>query len=112
MLTGRLPYGTRVPKSRTRAAQRKLMYDPVRNEERLIPAWVDEAIAKAVHPDPGKRYEELSEFVYDLHHPNQAFLKKARPPLMERSPVVFWKAVSFLLAIALVIALSRHSAIT
>lgn len=112
MLTGKLPYGTQVPKSRTRAAQRKLLYDSVRNEERLIPAWVDEAIAKAVHPDPNKRYEELSEFVYDLHHPNQAFLKKTRPPLMERNPVVFWKTVSFLLLVALIIALSKHPAIT
>jgi len=112
MLTGKLPYGTRVSRSRTRAAQRKLRYASARTGERPIPAWVDEAIAKAVHPDPLKRYEELSEFVYDLHHPNQAFLKKTRPPLMERNPVVFWKTVSFLLAVALIVVLSRHPAIT
>ncbi len=107
MLTGSLPYGTRVPKSRTKAAQRKLRYASVRTEERLIPAWVDEAIAKAVQPDPYKRYEELSEFVYDLHHPNQTFLSKSRPPLMERNPLVFWKAVSFLLAVSLIVVLSK-----
>ena len=111
MLTGRLPYGTRVPKSRTRAAQRKLDYVSVRDEKRLIPAWVDEAIRKAVHPDPCQRYGELSEFVYDLHHPNREFLRNTRPPLMERNPVVFWKTVSFLLAVALVVALCRHPAV-
>ena len=26
---------------------------------------------KAVHPDPYQRYEELSEFVFDLRHPNK-----------------------------------------
>ena len=94
MLTGRLPYGTQVPKCRTRAAQRRLGYASARNEKRLIPAWVDEAIRKAVHPDPCKRYGELSEFVHDLQHPNPAFLRKTRPPLMERNPVVFWKKTS------------------
>ncbi len=111
MLTGKLPYGTRVSRSRTRAAQRKLRYEPARTEARPIPAWVDEAIAKAVHPDPVRRYEELSEFIYDLHHPNPAFLKKTRPPLMERNPLVFWKTVSFLLAVALIASLSKHAAI-
>jgi serine/threonine protein kinase len=111
MLTGRLPYGTRVPKSRTRAEQRKLKYASAQTEQRPIPVWVDAAIAKALHPNPYKRYEELSEFIYDLHHPNQAFLKKSRPPLMERNPVVFWKTVSLLLAVALVLVLSRHPGI-
>jgi serine/threonine protein phosphatase PrpC len=111
MLTGRLPYGTRVPGIRTRAAQRKLNYVSVQDEKRLIPAWVDEAIRKAVHPDPCQRYGELSEFVYDLHHPNQEFLRKTRPPLMERNPVVFWKSVSLLLAAALIVALRRLHAL-
>jgi len=75
MLTGVLPYGPRVARSRTLAAQRKLDYTSARTVERPIPVWVDEAIRKAVHPDPLKRYEELSEFIYDLHHPNKAFLK-------------------------------------
>ena len=106
MLSGRLPYGAEVPKTRTRAAQRKLEYRSVLHEEREIPAWVDDAIRKAVDPDPARRYEELSEFVYDLHHPNQAFLNKTRPPLIERHPVMFWKVVSFILAVALLVVLA------
>ncbi|MDE2440046.1 MAG: bifunctional protein-serine/threonine kinase/phosphatase, partial [Betaproteobacteria bacterium] len=66
MLSGGFPYGTQVPKSRTKAAQKKLAYQSVLNEEREIPAWVDDAIRKAVHPDPFARYEELSEFIFDL----------------------------------------------
>jgi serine/threonine protein kinase len=111
MLTGRLPYGTDVAKSRTKAAQRKLRYQSVLDDTREIPAWIDEAIRKAVHPTPQKRYEDLSEFVFDLHHPNSAFLSKTRPPLIERHPVVFWKSVSFFLSIALLILLGMQSTI-
>ena len=103
MLCGKLPYGAAVPRTRTRAAQKKLQYDSLLTEESEIPAWVDDAIRKAVEPDPNDRYAELSEFVYDLHHPNQAFLNKTRPPLIERYPVMFWKVVSFVLLIAVVV---------
>ncbi len=103
MLSGGFPYGTQVPKSRTKAAQKKLAYKTVLNEEREIPAWVDDAIRKAVQPDPLARYEELSEFIYDLHHPNKEFLNKTKPPLIERNPVIFWKSVSFLLMLAVIV---------
>ena len=99
-------------KNLTRAAQRKLNYVSARDEKRLVPVWVDETIRKAVHPDPYQRYGELSEFVYDLHHPNPSFLRKTRPPLLERNPVVFWKLVSLFLAVALIVVLSRHPAVT
>ena len=102
MLSGRLPYGADVARARTKAAQKKLAYKTVLNEEREIPAWVDDAMRKAVEPDPFERYEELSEFVYDLHHPNNAFLNKTRPPLIERNPVIFWKSISLVLFLALV----------
>jgi serine/threonine protein kinase len=103
MLSGKLPYGVEVAKSRTKAAQKKLAYQSVLNEEREIPAWVDDAIRKAVEPDPFARYEELSEFVFDLHHPNQEFLNKTRPPLIDRNPVIFWKSVSFVLLLAVIV---------
>jgi len=99
MLSGRLPYSMEVPKARTKAAQLKLAYTSVLDDEREIPMWVDEAIRKAVHPDPFKRYEELSSFVYNLRHPNQAFLNKTQAPLIEREPVLFWKSVSLMLAL-------------
>ncbi len=109
MLTGKLPYGAEVAKARTKAAQGKLKYDAARNHDRDIPAWIDEAIGKAVHPNPHRRYEELSEFVFDLYHPNQAFLSKTRAPLIERNPVVFWKSVSFILLIIIIMLLSFKS---
>jgi serine/threonine protein kinase len=107
MLSGRLPYGAEVAKSKTRAAQRQLIYDSVLDDQREIPAWFDPAPRKATHPDPNKRYEELSEFVYDLRHPNKASLSKTRAPLIERNPVAFWKGVSLILVIVIAILLMK-----
>lgn len=105
MLTGRLPYGTKVSRIRTMSDLRKLRYAPVLDEERAIPLWIDDVLKRAVQADPAKRYAELSEFVFDLRHPNTDFLRKARPPLMERNPLSFWKGLCALLALAVVILL-------
>jgi hypothetical protein len=107
MLTGKLPFGAQVARTRTKAAQNKLKYQSLLDHEREIPVWIDEVIRKTAHPNPYKRYEELSEFLYDLRHPNKAFLNKIRPPLMERYPMMFWKSVSFILAVIVAILLSR-----
>ena len=50
MLSGKLPNGAEVAKSRTKAAEKKLAYRTVLNEERGIPAWVDDASAKPSPP--------------------------------------------------------------
>jgi serine/threonine protein kinase len=103
MLTGRLPYGTRIASGRTRADQKKLSYCCARIHDREIPAWVDDAIQKAVHIEPQKRYHDALEFVFDLHHPNKEFIRKNRPPLLEHDPVKFWKGVSCALLLTLLL---------
>jgi len=105
MMTGKLPYGTQIAKATTKAAQKKLKYSAISDDNRKIPLWIDETLRKTVHPDPYKRYGELSEFLFDLRHPNKKFLNKTRPPLMERDPVIFWKSVSLILTIIIAILL-------
>ena len=107
MLSGRLPYGADVSRARTSAAQKRLCYQPLRHAQRDIPAWIDEVLGKALHPDPARRYAELSEFVFELRQPNPAFLSRARPPLLERNPLLFWKGLSLLLAGTVVALLLR-----
>jgi serine/threonine protein phosphatase PrpC len=106
MLTGRLPYGAQVARTRTKAQQKKLRYKTVLNDNRDIPAWVDGALKKAVHPDPYQRYDELSEFVFDLRHPNKKFVGSAAKPLIERDPLLFWKCLSAILFAALMVVLA------
>ncbi|MCX7156499.1 MAG: bifunctional protein-serine/threonine kinase/phosphatase [Rhodocyclales bacterium] len=108
MLTGRFPYGVEVAKCRTRAEQNKLKYASALSGGREIPVWVDGALKRAAHLNPEKRYEELSEFIYDLRHPNRAYQTTKRPPLMERNPLMFWKSLSLVLAILLMLLLSTH----
>jgi serine/threonine protein phosphatase PrpC/ribosomal protein L39E len=110
MLTGRLPYGAQVAKAKTRAQQRKLRYRSALDDNREIPAWIDGALRKAVHADPSQRYSELSEFLFDLRHPNTKFVGTAVAPLMERNPLLFWKALAALLfaaVLALIFLLSQ-----
>ena len=107
LLSGRLPYGAHVARSTTPAAQKKLKYTSIQREDVAIPLWIDAALKRALHPNPNERYETLSEFVYDLRHPNRAFLNKTRPPLIERDPVLFWKGLSFMLMGVIVFLLSQ-----
>lgn len=108
MLTGRLPYGLQLTRVRQPGDLRRLVYEPARLREPRVPVWVDGAIEKAVSLDPHKRHDEVSEFAWDLRHPNPAFLHRRQPPLVERHPVAFWKGVSFVLLVLLLIVLAVH----
>ncbi|OCH16085.1 hypothetical protein A6E05_17715 [Aliivibrio sp. 1S165] len=69
-----------------------------------IPVWVDEAIKKACHALPSQRYLHMSEFMADLNTPNAQLLRnKQDQPLMERDPILFWKGVSIVLGIMVLI---------
>ncbi len=98
MLTGNLPYGPHAARARSRSQQKKLKYKSAIDENRETPAWLDGALRRAVQIDPYKRYEELSEFVFDIRYPNAKYLDPAFTPLMERNPLLFWQGLSFILA--------------
>ena len=101
MLTGRLPYGTKVAQARTKALQRKLKYAAAHRYNDDIPPWIDRTLQRAVHPDPQKRYEAMSELVYDLRHPKDEYLRSGQVPILERNPLLFWQSVCFVLAVSL-----------
>jgi len=83
LLTGELPYG------QMGKTHHKLNYISACHYNPTLPIWVDCALKKAVHPNPTRRYESLSEFLYDLSHPTPF-------PLRERNPIAFWKRTSFI----------------
>lgn len=108
LLTGELPYGPRVAAANTRAAQRKLRYVPVVERNPQVPDWVDAAIARAVAIDPAQRYAELSEFTYDLAHPNPSLCAPDPRPLMVRRPERLWQAVSLVLSAVIALLIWRE----
>jgi len=77
------------------------------HDDREIAAWIDDVLKKALHVNPFKRYQKLSEFVFDLCQPKKIFLNRARPLLVERDSVLFWKSTSFILAFILIVLLTK-----
>jgi serine/threonine protein phosphatase PrpC len=101
MLCGKLPYR----KELTRRNLNRLKYTPTGECNINIPSWIDGALRKAVSINPGRRHALLSEFIYDLSHPNPDYSRKERPPLMERNPVAFWRGLSVFFFITTIAAL-------
>ena len=106
MLTGKLPYGAAVAQARTRSQFNKLVYRPASHRDREMPVWIDGTLERAVHPNPAKRYDSLSEFLADLRHPNPNYLSTSSTPLIERNPLLFWKSTTIALALAVVLLLA------
>jgi serine/threonine protein kinase len=109
MLTGELPFGAEVAKTRTVLAQRNLRYNCALADDREVPSWIDAVLRKAVNPNPEKRYQELSEFVFDLHQPNAEFVNRRRAPFLERNPLLFWKLLSLSLALVCLALIAGYS---
>ena len=101
LLTGALPYGLAASRVRTPSDLRRLHYQPVRHHRPELPDWLDAVLHKALHPDPAKRQEAVSEFVHDLAAPGAQFHRYRIPPLIERHPVLFWQVATAALAVVL-----------
>jgi serine/threonine protein phosphatase PrpC len=109
MLTGNLPYGSQIARARTKSQFNKLRYISATGDDRSIPIWIDGALRRSVDPDPGKRYASLSEYIFDLRHPNPKYLNPSARPLMERNPLLFWKSTALILVVIIILLLaSQH----
>ncbi|MES3003907.1 MAG: protein kinase [Pseudomonadota bacterium] len=103
MLTGRLPYDVEMARERSAAAQRRMRYKSLAFLRPDVPAWVDEALEKALQPDAFKRFEDADEFVHALSTPGAAWEGRRKAPLVERDALLFWKALSLVLAVGCVV---------
>jgi serine/threonine protein kinase len=106
MLTGRLPYGARLAQAKGKSQQGKLRYTPATEFNSAIPVWVDRTLQRAVSLDPAKRYEALSELMFDLRQPNANYTDNRPAPLMARNPLLFWKGLALILTIIIVVLLA------
>lgn len=105
MLTGQLPYGLQVTRVRGPRELHRLQYEPARTHRPDLPAWLDEVLRKALHPQATKRQEALSEFLHDLSTPGPQFMGRTKAPLLERHPLAFWRALALLTSLSTLILL-------
>ncbi|UTW55348.1 bifunctional protein-serine/threonine kinase/phosphatase [Kordiimonas sp. SCSIO 12610] len=103
LLTGGLPYGSAMARSRSLNQQKKIKYIPAADISENVPDFVDAAIRKAVEPDPNNRYQEMSEFLADLRTPNLSLPHYGKRPLAEANSTLFWKLVSLALLVLLLL---------
>ena len=96
MLTGELPYGERINRNIDWRSLSKVKYTSAMKYNPMIPVWLDGALEKAVRCDHRLRYDTFSEFMQDLTHPNNAFMK-TNIPLLDKDPVRAWKLISLVL---------------
>lgn len=104
LLTGKLPYGKGFA-GRRDVGRRE--YIPAATLNEAVPAWVDTALAKAVHKKPLQRTEVLSALVEDLRRPNPEYLNAPLRPLLERNPTAFWRGLAIALFLINVFLLYR-----
>jgi len=107
MLCGKLPYGE--PLSEKKLKQ--VRYRSAKQINPNIPAWIDGALEKGVLLDPRRRYQTLSEFLFDLTKPNPQLSRFGAQSLLEKNPLGFWKGLAILMFISnilLLYALSKH----
>lgn len=109
MLAGCVPYKDKLDRNLSDKKLAKLLYDSILKHDPHVPIWIDGAVQKACCLNKLDRYEVLSEFLYDLSHPNQALFgaKEVVKPetLLKKYRLLI--ALSFVFNIALLLLLAR-----
>ncbi len=94
MLTGTKPFNGKLNKCRTSSAYLKTKYIPCFEHNPLVPIWIDGAIKKGLRFQPERRYEDISEFLHELKHPNPKYKHNHNAALINKNPLLFWKISS------------------
>lgn len=98
MLNGGLPFGQDMPEKPSQGYLASLSYIPSFHHNPMVPIWIDGALKKATAIMPQLRYNEISEFLYDLNTPNPRFMRSEDfMPLIRRNPLRFWQSLSVIL---------------
>lgn len=97
LLTGQSPYGPDIARCKNLPAQQRLTYQPIIGQLAEWPEWLDLTLQKALQVDPEKRYQHLSEFLYDLRHPNPSLGRELT--LQAAYPIRIWQTLCFVQAL-------------
>jgi serine/threonine protein phosphatase PrpC len=104
LFSGHYPYGEIEPFTRPRFAKRV----PLEQYRPDLPVWLDGLLARATAIDPEARFGDAMELAIELEQSLQhgPRVVMRRQSLYERNPLRFWKVVSLLLFVALLISLA------
>jgi serine/threonine protein phosphatase PrpC len=104
--TGEFPYGNLDATSPPRRTRPQALSD-LRPD---LPAWLQDALGRALALDPAERFQDMMEFAVEMEAgPTRAPVTERRPlTLYERAPVRFWQGVAAILALALLFLLLRR----
>ena len=106
MLCGSLPYKPMLRAEVTFKDYYAFQYKSIIHTRKDLPLWCDLALKKATEADPALRYQAFSEFYADLSKPNVNALQEYKSqPIMQRNPIQFWKGMSAILLVTLIITL-------
>ncbi|GAB3270181.1 bifunctional protein-serine/threonine kinase/phosphatase [Parahaliea aestuarii] len=99
MFTGTLPFQGKLEQCSSQREFLSTTYTPSYRINPLVPQWIDGALRRAMRFHPERRHGDVSEFAYELQHPNASYLAFHQRPLIERDPLRTWKAIAIALAL-------------
>ncbi len=105
MFTGRLPFDGKLASCRSVKDFLNTRYTPSYHINPLVPVWIDGALRKSLRFRPERRHQDVSEFIYELQHPNNEYLENRFQPIAEKNPLVFWQIITVLLAASQLVSL-------
>lgn len=108
MLTNKLPFAGKLEECRSKAAYLKTRYTPSYELNPLVPVWLDGAIKKALRFDPNNRHGDVSEFLYEIEHPNPKYKKTYNKALFSSNPSLPWQCLSGMLFVGLCVSIYFH----
>ncbi len=97
LLTGKQPFEGKLENCRSLRQYSSLKYISSLQYNPHIPIWLDGALKKALSISPELRYRDVSEFLFDLKHPNPEYVEKRQLPLAQRNPLLFWQTIAAIL---------------
>lgn len=101
MLCGKEPFNGRLHECKTEKDYLKTKYTPSYEINPLVPIWIDGAVKKGLRYNSSRRYDDISEFLHELQHPNPKYRKRYQAVLTEKNPLLFWRLTSGVLFLAL-----------
>jgi len=106
LLCGELPY-----QPMTRAVVKQTQFDhwqyrSIKQFRPELPYWLDICLQQSTQADPRARYQGYSELAADLNKPNLVAIDEfEKQPLLQRDPIKFWRSLSFILLMLLLVSL-------